>query len=312
MIRLAELADIEAVTACVMQAYTPYIERIGIRPGPMSSDYADLIARGAVHVLLESADIVGVLVLQREDDTLWVENVAIEPNHQHMGLGRQLLAFAEQVAQEAGSSELRLYTHELMVENITLYQRLGYCEVERREEFGFRRVFMRKPILKIREFQPGDGEGLAQVWVDAGRYYSELDPQRFQVPNTDGLAEWTEDRWTRRQNANQFDRVATLDGQIVGMVSAVLLEPVDGAAHLPSREQSFRRLTVDALGVRTAFWRLGIGRQLMQAAEAWARTRGAQVIVLDTWIHSPVSVPFYEQHMGYTRQAVVFSKRLRR
>ena len=44
-------------------------------------------------------------------------------------------------------SELRLYTHELMVENIALYQRLGYREVERRQEDGFRRVFMRKPIV---------------------------------------------------------------------------------------------------------------------------------------------------------------------
>jgi len=310
MIRLAEPADTQAVTACVMQAYTPYIERIGLKPGPMNSDYADLIGRGAVHVLVDSADIVGVLVLQREDNTLWIENVAIHPSHQHKGLGRQLLAFAEHNAQAAGMSELRLYTHELMMENIALYQRLGYREVERREEHGFRRVFMRKPILIIREFQPGDGCGLAQVWVDAGHYYTQLDPERFQIPDETGLAEWTEDRWMRRQSENQFDRVATLDGQVVGMVSAILHEALEGAAHQLSRELSFRRVMVNALGVRTALWRMGIGRQLMEAAEAWARTRGAQVIVLDTWIHSPVSIPFYEQHMGYTRQSVYFSKRL--
>src|SRR5260370_301730 len=148
MIRLAEPADAEAVTACVMMAYAHYLDRIGREPAPMTADYAELIARGAVHVLVESADIVGVLVLQREDDTWWIENVAIHPNHQHTGLGRQLLAFAEHSAQAAGISELRLYTHELMVENIALYQRLGYREVERRQENGFRRVFMRRPIVK--------------------------------------------------------------------------------------------------------------------------------------------------------------------
>ena len=42
--------------------------------------------------------------------------------------------------------EVRLYTHELMVENISLYGRLGYQEVERRAEEGFRRVFMRKVL----------------------------------------------------------------------------------------------------------------------------------------------------------------------
>jgi ribosomal protein S18 acetylase RimI-like enzyme len=44
-------------------------------------------------------------------------------------------------------SELRLYTNELMVANIALYQRLGYREVERRQDAGFRRVFMRKPVV---------------------------------------------------------------------------------------------------------------------------------------------------------------------
>jgi hypothetical protein len=36
------------------------------------------------------------------------------------------------------------YTHELMIENISLYRRLGYKEVERRAEEGFQRVFRRK------------------------------------------------------------------------------------------------------------------------------------------------------------------------
>ena len=35
-----------------------------------------------------------------------------------------------------------------MVENIALYQRIGYAEVERREDEGFRRVFMRKPVAR--------------------------------------------------------------------------------------------------------------------------------------------------------------------
>jgi GNAT superfamily N-acetyltransferase len=310
MIRLAEPADCTAVTACVRHAYARYVDRIGREPAPMTADYADLIGRGAVHVLLEAADIVGVLVVHQLDDSLFIENVAVHPDYQKRGLGRTLMAMAEQQAHLAGMAEMRLYTHELMVENIALYQRLGYREVERREEHGFRRVFMRKPIVKVREFQPGDGDGLAQVWVDAGRYYTQLDPERFQVPDVAGLAEWMEERWTLRQGEAQFGRVASLDGQVVGMISAVLHEPLDTAPRQLMRELSFRRVMVNALGVRTAFWRMGIGRQLMQAAEAWARAHRAQVIILDTYIHSPVSVPFYEQHMGYTRQSVYFSKRL--
>jgi len=33
-----------------------------------------------------------------------------------------------------------------MAENIALYARVGYVEYERRQEQGFRRVFMRKPL----------------------------------------------------------------------------------------------------------------------------------------------------------------------
>jgi hypothetical protein len=40
------------------------------------------------------------------------------------------------------------------------------------------------------------------------------------------------------------------------------------------------------------------------------RDRGAAVVRLDTYADSPVSVPFYERHMGYTRRAIVFQKPL--
>ena len=33
-----------------------------------------------------------------------------------------------------------------MTENLALYPRLGYCEIDRREEAGFSRVFYRKEI----------------------------------------------------------------------------------------------------------------------------------------------------------------------
>jgi len=145
-IRLAERNDCAAVTACVQAAYAPYIERIGRAPAPMTADYADLIARGTVSVLLEGGELRGVLVLKQEEALLWIENVAVHPDHHHRGFGRRLLAYAEQRARAAGLLEVRLYTYELMVENISLYRRLGYHEVERRAEAGFRRVFMRKVL----------------------------------------------------------------------------------------------------------------------------------------------------------------------
>jgi ribosomal protein S18 acetylase RimI-like enzyme len=144
---LAQAEDEAAVLGCVRAAYAPHIARIGREPGPMAADYADLIARQMVYVLqLEGGEVVGVLVLQLAERTLWIENVAVHPEFQHRGLGRRLLAFAEEQARAAEAVELRLYANEVMVENIALYERLGYRETERRPHRGFHRVFMRKPI----------------------------------------------------------------------------------------------------------------------------------------------------------------------
>jgi hypothetical protein len=48
----------------------------------------------------------------------------------------------------------------------------------------------------------------------------------------------------------------------------------------------------------------------MHAVEAWGRDRGAVRSVLTTYHDSPLSVPFYEQGMGYARRSIVFEKRL--
>ena len=41
---------------------------------------------------------------------------------------------------------LRLYTHVLMVENIVIYQHLGFAEIYRVHEKGFDRVYMAKKL----------------------------------------------------------------------------------------------------------------------------------------------------------------------
>ncbi len=74
------------------------------------------------------------------------DNVAVEPACQGQGIGRALLAFAEAEARRRGFAELRLSTNVLMAPNIALYRRRGYAETERREESGFRRVYMAKPL----------------------------------------------------------------------------------------------------------------------------------------------------------------------
>ena len=111
----------------------------------MDADYEELTRQGLVHVA-ESAGLAGVLVLRAEPDHLLIENVAVEPSRQGSGIGKSLMRFAEQVAHRLHVAEVRLYTHERMVENIAFYESLGYEVTERRPEKGFKRVFMRKRL----------------------------------------------------------------------------------------------------------------------------------------------------------------------
>ncbi len=147
MIRPAATADCAAVEAIVVAAYSPYIARIGKKPGPMLDDYPRLIATGAVSIIAEpEGAIAAIIVLLAKADHLLLDNIAVRPDRQGRGLGRRLIVFAEIEARRRGHTELRLYTHEMMTENITLYRRLGFVETGRGREAGHDRVFMRKRL----------------------------------------------------------------------------------------------------------------------------------------------------------------------
>jgi GNAT superfamily N-acetyltransferase len=94
----------------------------------------------------------------------------------------------------------------------------------------------------------------------------------------------------------------------VGWLAAWIEEPIPNASAQLTREPGWVRLVVDALVVQQEHWRHGVGGALLDAAETWRRSRGAHVARLDTYIGSPVSVPFYEDCMGYERRAIVFQK----
>ena len=146
MMRPATAADVATIEAIVQAAYSPYIERIGRKPGPMLEDYRQWVAAGHVHVLDYAGRVQGFIILLNTDDDLLLANLAVAPNAPGLGFGRQLMDFAEQEALAAGYATIRLYTHVAMTENITLYTRRGYVETHRVEEHGLHRVYMTKRL----------------------------------------------------------------------------------------------------------------------------------------------------------------------
>ena len=146
MIRPAVPADVSAVTLLVNAAYSGYVARNGQTPGPMRDDYAMLIAKKQVHVLQPDEEIIGLVVLIPEPNAMLLDNVAVSPTAQGRGYGVKLIAFAEQRARDAGLPAIRLYTQDIMVENIALYTKLGFVETHRAEEKGLNRVYMTKML----------------------------------------------------------------------------------------------------------------------------------------------------------------------
>jgi GNAT superfamily N-acetyltransferase len=164
--------------------------------------------------------------------------------------------------------------------------------------------------ILVRPARPGDGPGLAQSWLDAAGYYAALDPDLFQVPAREGLAEWLEQRLARPRPPDTIWLVAEVAGQAVGDIHARLDRPIQDAERQLVRDVGQLRVFVNALGVQAAWRRRGVGTRLLEAVEGWGRQQGATLISLDTFIESPLSVPFYEQRMGYRRRAIIFQKRL--
>jgi ribosomal protein S18 acetylase RimI-like enzyme len=145
-IRVATSVDVVDIEQLVCAAYSPYITRIGRAPAPMGADYHELVANGTTHVLVIDGEVAGVLVTIPGPDHLLVENVALAPRAQGRGHGRALLVHAEQQAARLRLPQVRLYTNAAMTENIQMYPRLGYTEVDRRTENGFERVYFVKDV----------------------------------------------------------------------------------------------------------------------------------------------------------------------
>jgi ribosomal protein S18 acetylase RimI-like enzyme len=138
--------DASAIAALTDAAYQKYIPLIGRKPLPMTADYAKMAFENEIWLLHVEQQLAGVLVLEHEPDTLLIYSVAIQPEFQKQGLGRHLLAFAEEQAIQAGYRSIRLYTNEKFTYNINLYKSLGYLETSREPFRDSTLVHMAKTI----------------------------------------------------------------------------------------------------------------------------------------------------------------------
>lgn len=132
-VRSATSRDLSEVHLLTRRAYSGWEKVLGYPPQPVDDDHAPRITRGEVLVTCNEDKVVGVIAVEPGDDHDLIFNVAVDPDFQGIGIGRRLIAEAEDRARRRGTPTMRLYTNALMSTNIELYCNLGYSEVGRRQ-----------------------------------------------------------------------------------------------------------------------------------------------------------------------------------
>jgi len=98
--------------------------------------------------------------------------------------------------------------------------------------------------------------------------------------------------------------VADVDGRVVGLAEVHLRHDESSSAKVAYPYGYLQSLMVEA-----AFRRRGVGRQLVAAAEQWAKGRGAAEMRLETWEFAAGPLSFYES-IGYATLRRTLSRSL--
>src|SRR5215470_4762997 len=148
MIRRATKDDVARIVEVARAAYIKYVPRMGRAPPPMLADFAAEVAAGRVVVIEIARAAEGYLISWPKMEAYFIDNIAVDPAHQGLGLGRQLMEYAVRETKRHNLSATQLYTNATMTENLAMYARMGFVETRRvmetqfHIETGFPRVYM--------------------------------------------------------------------------------------------------------------------------------------------------------------------------
>jgi ribosomal protein S18 acetylase RimI-like enzyme len=142
MIRSGGLGDLDALyeleVACFAERRFTREHLMYLLRNPRSSTFVYEIDR-----------VLGAIMLHDEDGVLRVLSVGVHPAFRRRGIGRRLMALAEDIAAKFGSRELRLEVSTQNEGAIAFYATLGYetaAKLPRYYSWGEDAYAMRKPI----------------------------------------------------------------------------------------------------------------------------------------------------------------------
>ena len=164
--------------------------------------------------------------------------------------------------------------------------------------------------ITVRPARAGDGPAIARIHLQAARYYADLAPDDFRVPDAEGLGEAFDPTPELLEDPASLFLVAEVEGEVGCALIARLLPPHPRAEVQIQPELAETRLEIGYLMTDERFRRRRLATRLVEEAEAWGRAHGATIAVTDTYHASPLSMPFWTERMGYRPRSVSLRKTL--
>lgn len=144
LIRPATESDAERLSEITQLAYGPYVQALGRKPAPMMANFSAQIHERLVCVVCNDEDVVGYVTFYPDGQYMHLSSVALDPKWRSEGYGKALIDHVETQAQASELSGIELYTNAAMMENLQIYEHLGFKVTDRRQEYGFNRIYLRK------------------------------------------------------------------------------------------------------------------------------------------------------------------------
>ena len=125
-IRRGAAGDVDLIRSFTRAAYAKWIPLIGREPLPMAADYETALRQHRFDLFYKDGVLAALIETITRDDHLHIQNLCVSPKFQRLGLGSQLLNYAQEMAKQKNLPALRLDTNKNFTGNVDLYLRHGF------------------------------------------------------------------------------------------------------------------------------------------------------------------------------------------